>query len=82
MTDQQNNKPTDGFLPGFEYLADDERRHMEDKRLKKLILQLMADVTDHPGVYHSPAKIATWEQKLKDLMKAREDLWKEPERDA
>lgn len=82
MPDQQNNKPTNGFLPGFEYLAGDADKHAEDKRLKKEILKIVTEMTDQQNQYNSPAKIATWEQKLKDLMKAREDLWKEPERDA
>lgn len=71
------------MLPGFEYMADDEKKHAEDKRLKKILVQLVDDFTEYrDSKYASPAALAHWEGRIKEVMKAREDLWKEPERDA
>lgn len=70
------------MLPGFEFMLSDQERHKEDKRLKSEILKLVTEMTTQEKNYNSPAKIATWERDLKALMKQREDLWKEPEKDA
>lgn len=65
------------FIPGFEDLAKDEARHREDKRLKKILLQLVDDFTEYrDSKYASPAAVAHWEGCVKEVMKAREDLWK------
>ena len=69
--------PQQGYLPGFEDLANDEKRHMEDKRLKKILLQLVDEFTEYrDSKYASPAAVAHWEGRVKEVMKAREYLWK------
>lgn len=64
------------FLPGFEDMANDANRHETDKQLKRELLQVTREYTALKDCYSSPYKLLSYENRIKKLMKAREDLWK------
>lgn len=60
------------FLPGFE--------KMEDKELKAELIKLVDDFIDNRAKYSTPAKVATWESKVKAIMERRVELFKSKEK--
>lgn len=67
-----NNNP---FLPGFEFLKDDEAKHKKDKELKREILEATREYTSLKNSYSSPYKLITVEDRLRKAIEARNALW-------
>lgn len=65
-----------GYLPGFEDMANDDCRRAQDKLLKKQLLKSVRAVYSLKEGYSSPFKLIEHENQIKAIMKAREDLWK------
>lgn len=63
------------LLPGFEFMADDVKKHEQDKALKKEILDATRDYTALKDSYSSPFKLIEAENRIKRAMAARNALW-------
>ena len=63
------------MLPGFEFMADDVKKHEQDKALKKEILEATRDYTALKDSYSSPFKLIEAENRLRKAIKARNELW-------
>lgn len=63
------------ILPGFEFMADDVKKHEQDKALKKEILEATRDYTALKDSYSSPFKLIEAENRIRRAMEARNALW-------
>lgn len=63
------------LLPGFEFMADDVKKHEQDKALKKEILEATREYTALKDCYSSPFKLIQAEDRLRKAIEARNELW-------
>lgn len=70
--------PTQGLLPGFEFMSDDDNKKRKDAELSKELAEARKEYAALKDCYSSPFKLIGCEQRIQSLLKQKEDLWKVP----
>ena len=71
---------TQQFLPGFEFMSEDDKRRAKDAELAKQLTQAQRDYTALQDNYSSPFKLIEYENRIQSLIKQRKELWQVPQK--